>query len=90
MVNHDRMMPCRDRVLPPWLKTLRDKPKDTVTPDTGDTTPYCVCRKPWSGRFMIQCDFCSEWYHGSCVNVSATDALNIDKYKCKPCKDVKA
>jgi len=21
VVNHDRMMPCRDRVLPPWLKT---------------------------------------------------------------------
>ena len=80
MVNHDRMMPCRDMVLPPWLKT---KPEDTVTPDTGDTTPYCLCRQPWSGRFMIKCDISSEWFH---VNVSATDALNIDTYKCKSCK----
>jgi len=79
VVSHNRMMPCKDRVLPPWLKTLKDKSEDNVTPHTCDSTPYCVCRKPWSGRFMIQCDFCSEWYHVSYVNVSASDALNIDK-----------
>jgi hypothetical protein len=34
---------------------------------------------------MIQCDFCNNWFHGSCVDVSATDALDIDKYKCPDC-----
>ena len=46
-----------------------------------------VCRKPYSGRFKIQCDFCDEQYHGSCVNITVTDALVIDKYKRKACKD---
>ena len=31
---------------------------------------------------MIQCDHCKEWYHGSCVNVTPTDALDIDSYIC--------
>jgi len=26
------------------------------------------------------------WYHGSCVNVSPTDALDIDKYRCTLCR----
>ena len=37
-------------------------------------------------RFMIQCDFCEEWYHRSCVNLTATHALAIDRYKCSGCK----
>ncbi|KAH3807107.1 hypothetical protein DPMN_135440 [Dreissena polymorpha] len=37
------------------------------------------------GRFMIQCDHCDEWYHGSCVNITATDALDIQKYHCPNC-----
>ena len=35
---------------------------------------------------MIQCDYCDEWYHGSRVDVTAADALEIDKYKCGLCK----
>ena len=31
---------------------------------------------------MIQCETCKEWYHGSCVNITPTDALDIDEYKC--------
>lgn len=34
---------------------------------------------------MIQCDYCDEWYHGSCVNITVTDALDIAKYKCGSC-----
>lgn len=91
VVNHDRMMPCKDRVLPVWLKQEQANliPGSTTTASDGDTTEYCVCRKPWEGRFMIQCDFCDEWYHGSCVNISATDALTIDKYKCSGCRERK-
>ena len=51
-----------------------------------DTELYCTCRKPWQGRFMIMCDFCEEWYHGSCVNITPTEALDIVKYKCGTCK----
>jgi len=56
--------------------------------DRGDNRTdeelYCSCRRPWEGRFMIMCDYCKEWYHGSCVNISSTEALDIDK--CGVCR----
>ena len=36
-------------------------------------------------RFMIGCDYCAEWYHGSCVGVTAEDAKKIDAYRCPKC-----
>lgn len=91
VINHDRMMPCKDRKLPDWIVKFRKSPKeeDQDQNEEDDKTEYCICRKSYSGRFMIQCDFCNEWYHGSCVNITASDALEIDKYKCKACKDKK-
>lgn len=88
VINHDRMMPCKDRKVPEWITKFR-KSKEAVQDqdEEDDKKEYCVCRKPYSGRFMIQCDFCEEWYHGSCVNITVTEALVIDKYKCKACKD---
>ena len=88
VVNHDRMMPCKDRKVPDWITKLKSSYKIVQDQDEeDDLKKYCVCRKPYSARFIIQCDFCDEWYHGSCVNITATDALVIDKYKCKACKD---
>jgi len=85
VVNHDRMMPCRDRKLPAWI--VQHRSQDQVDPDNlEDEELHCVCEKPWQGRFMIQCDFCDKWYHGSCVNISPSDALDIDKYRCGACR----
>ncbi|XP_059161364.1 lysine-specific demethylase 5A-like isoform X2 [Physella acuta] len=28
---------------------------------------FCVCRKPASG-FMLQCELCKDWFHGTCVS----------------------
>ncbi|XP_069101562.1 uncharacterized protein [Argopecten irradians] len=79
VTNHDRMMPCRDRKVPAWITVYKTRSTDDeVVEDHDDKKEYCVCRKPCNGRFMIQCDYCDEWYHGSCVNISATDALDID------------
>ena len=30
---------------------------------------YCVCRQPYGGSAMIQCDNCEEWYHCKCMAV---------------------
>lgn len=88
VVNHDKMMPCRDRDLPKWIIKFKESPDhaEDFHHSDDDSEEYCFCKKPWNGRFMIQCDYCDEWYHGSCVNVTVTDALSIDKYKCKACK----
>ena len=91
VVNHDKMMPCRDRKVPEWIsKFKRSKEAENDQDEEDDQKEYCVCRKPYSGRFMIQCDFCDEWYHGSCVNITPKDALGIDRYKCKACKDTRS
>ncbi|KAH3886954.1 hypothetical protein DPMN_010967 [Dreissena polymorpha] len=77
------MMPCKYRSLPEWIAKLK-RGETSVTPEQEseeDNKEYCVFRKPYSGRFMIQCEFC-----GSCVNVTVTEALEIDKYKCRACK----
>ena len=34
---------------------------------------------------MIQCDYCEEWYHGKCVDVTLSEALQIDTFKCSAC-----
>ena len=84
-VNHDRLKPCRDRKVPAWIMKWKSSPDVGVLPDEGADEAYCLCRTPWQGRFMIQCDYCDNWYHGSCVNITATDALEIDRYKCCLC-----
>lgn len=84
VMNHDRLKPCKDRQLPKWIQTWRENPQEVNSDESEEL--YCLCRKPWNGRFMIACDFCNEWFHGSCVNITQTEALSIDKYKCTQCK----
>jgi hypothetical protein len=45
---------------------------------------YCICRRPYEG-FMIGCDECEEWYHGSCIGISESRADRVDKYVCVRC-----
>uniref|UniRef100_A0AAY4CYZ0 Lysine (K)-specific demethylase 7Ab n=1 Tax=Denticeps clupeoides TaxID=299321 RepID=A0AAY4CYZ0_9TELE len=47
---------------------------------------YCVCRQPYDvSRFMIECDICKDWFHGSCVQVQEHYAADIDVYHCPNC-----
>ena len=36
-----------------------------------DGGQYCICRRGPDG-FMLQCELCKEWYHGSCVPLPRT------------------
>ncbi|CAI5786233.1 lysine-specific demethylase 7A isoform X1 [Podarcis lilfordi] len=58
-----------------------------ATTTTAATTPvYCVCREPYDvSRFMIECDICKDWFHGSCVRVEEHHAVDIDLYHCPNC-----
>ncbi|GBP04895.1 Histone lysine demethylase PHF8 [Eumeta japonica] len=47
---------------------------------------YCLCGQPYNiGQFMIECDCCREWFHGSCVDVKIYQSDDIDKYHCPKC-----
>eukprot|EP00053_Salpingoeca_punica_P016602 m.157467 g.157467 ORF g.157467 m.157467 type:complete len:369 (+) comp17005_c3_seq3:2150-3256(+) len=53
---------------------------------TDEEEVFCICRKPFDGKaFMIQCETCDEWYHGSCVGVTKKQAKDIEAYKCARC-----
>ncbi|XP_015208514.1 lysine-specific demethylase 7B [Lepisosteus oculatus] len=50
---------------------------------------YCVCRQPYDvSRFMIECDICKDWFHGSCVQVEEHHAVDIDVYHCPNCDKI--
>ncbi|KAM9467333.1 lysine-specific demethylase 7A isoform 1-T1 [Clarias gariepinus] len=50
---------------------------------------YCVCRQPYDlNRFMIECDICKDWFHGSCVQVEEHHAADIDEYHCPNCHPI--
>ena len=34
---------------------------------------------------MIGCDYCGEWFHGSCVGVTEVESSCISTYKCPTC-----
>lgn len=56
--------------------------KDTGNSPVKGEKVYCVCRKPEKG-FMIMCEGeCKEWYHGSCVGVTAREARKLKQYFC--------
>lgn len=50
---------------------------------------WCICRKPYDRRFMINCDSCDEWFHGKCVNVTKVQGRKMEKLKqewfCQSC-----
>ena len=55
-----------------------------VDEDGGDEDEvYCICRRPDTGKWMIGCDGCDDWFHGQCVNVAEEDGRLLDKYYCE-------
>ena len=82
-MNHDRMKLCKDRQLPEWIKNhLANVPLDT----TADSVQFCICRGPDDGSFMIQCDECRGWFHGSCVHIDKDYAEKLAFYLCPNCE----
>ncbi|KAJ8548731.1 hypothetical protein ON010_g10939 [Phytophthora cinnamomi] len=49
-----------------------------------DATIFCVCRGPEQAP-MICCDFCDEWYHSTCVDLSPRDLDGIEAFRCPRC-----
>lgn len=77
VVNHDRLKKCTDDSAPALVPTKGNKGK-----------PYCICKQEEeadSDGFMVQCDFCLDWFHGRCVRISREEAVTVPKYMCPIC-----
>ncbi|XP_055327867.1 death-inducer obliterator 1-like [Paramacrobiotus metropolitanus] len=63
---------------------------DDANSSVNQTKLYCICKKPYGNRFMISCDKCDEWYHGTCVGVSKAQGKNYARknlpWFCPPCR----
>ena len=66
--NHDRLKLCQDREVPEWAQRWSQQITEGTgyTEEKGDVKDqrgyrdnlYCVCRKPYTGEFMIRCEEC--------------------------------
>lgn len=48
---------------------------------------YCICNNEvsWNDNIMINCDYCGEWYHPSCISIDAEDVDKIEEFSCFLC-----
>jgi hypothetical protein len=38
--------------------------------DVKERKKYCICRGPDTEKTMIGCDYCKDWFHLTCVDLS--------------------
>lgn len=70
----------------------RQVPKQSSNFSISHNTGYnaeeirCICENPTVdyGTFMIACDRCSVWYHGSCVGIAESD--QVEEWYCRRCR----
>ncbi len=46
---------------------------------------YCICGGPSDGSFMLGCDHCDKWFHGSCMKVNKEAGEALTKWICPSC-----
>lgn len=67
--------------------TLKPPTEQESTPKSSTPSDIinCICDNPTVdyGAFMVACDACGIWYHGSCVGIAETD--QIDEWHCVWC-----
>ncbi|CAA20664.1 Set1C PHD finger subunit Spf1 [Schizosaccharomyces pombe] len=48
---------------------------------------YCICQKPDDGSWMLGCDGCEDWFHGTCVNIPESYNDLTVQYFCPKCTE---
>jgi len=48
-------------------------------------TRHCICGGPGDGSFMLGCDSCDRWFHGSCMKIDKETGDALSKWICPPC-----
>ncbi|KAH8289050.1 hypothetical protein KR054_006826 [Drosophila jambulina] len=74
------------------LNTSQSNDPEASESQEDDDDPnklWCVCRQPHNNRFMICCDLCEDWFHGTCVGVTKAMGTEMEHkgvdWKCPKC-----
>lgn len=68
-----------------------DGPEDSNSDAETDNGPYCICRGPDDHRWMIGCEVCEDWFHGTCVDLSKDIGERlVERFVCPNCTDGRA
>ncbi|XP_020817762.1 uncharacterized protein LOC110191293 isoform X2 [Drosophila serrata] len=74
------------------LNTSQSNDPEASESQEDDDDPnklWCVCRQPHNNRFMICCDLCEDWFHGTCVGVTKAMGTDMEDkgidWKCPKC-----
>ena len=63
----------------------READESAQPTDPGEET-RCVCGVGYNGEFMLDCDQCHCWFHGSCVGVADAEEELPDEWLCDACR----
>ncbi|CAG0913079.1 unnamed protein product [Notodromas monacha] len=61
-----------------------DEDVDDEAEEVDENDPnklWCICQKPHNNRFMISCDVCEDWFHGTCVNITRAQGKLLEERK---------
>ncbi|XP_017000391.2 death-inducer obliterator 1 [Drosophila takahashii] len=74
------------------LNTSQSNDPEASESQEDDDDPnklWCICRQPHNNRFMICCDLCEDWFHGTCVGVTKAMGTEMEHkgvdWKCPKC-----
>ncbi|XP_066983453.1 death-inducer obliterator 1 isoform X3 [Macrobrachium rosenbergii] len=67
-----------------------DEDEDSIEDYDDPERLWCICQKPHNNRFMICCDRCEDWFHGTCVGITKAMGQQMEderqEWVCPKCK----
>jgi hypothetical protein len=97
--DENRVQQRKSTPINPKMKSTNPTPKKIITiknsankkgqteMDLSDID--CVCQQnDLPEKFFIQCELCSRWLHGRCVDLTPRLAEKITEFICEPCKQL--
>eukprot|EP01084_Bolivina_argentea_P003280 6147_1 len=70
-------------------KTSANKRRKIKKENKSNEPIYCICKKQWDGKPMVQCAICLEWFHFRCLKIKQKSIVWADEFNCPHCTTAK-